>query len=198
MIGRLKGKIIFREQKRLILDVGGVGYALYVSLDTFKKISRRTENQEMIFWTHLHVREDALQLYGFLEKAEVEFFEMLIAISGVGPKSAIGILGVASLDTLKRAIASGDTSYLSKVSGIGRKTAEKIVLELKDKLVGTIGAGLADAARKGEEDALDALQSLGYSLREARDVLKEIPPAVEGAEARIKAALKLLSNPHTK
>lgn len=193
MIGRLKGKIIFREQKRLILDVNGVGYALYVSLDAFKKISRRTENDEMIFWTHLHVREDALQLYGFLEKAEVEFFEMLIAISGVGPKSAIGILGVAPLDTLKRAIASGDTSYLSKVSGIGRKTAEKIVLELKDKLGGIIGAGSEDAARKGEEDALDALQSLGYSLREARDVLKEIPPETEGAEARIKAALKLLS-----
>lgn len=194
MIGRLKGKIIFREQKRLILDVNGVGYALYVSLDTFKKISRQAESQEIIFWTHLHVREDALQLYGFLEKAEVEFFEMLIAISGVGPKSAIGILGIAPPDTLKRAIASGDTSYLSKVSGIGRKTAEKIVLELRDKLGGAAGAGPADAARKGEEDALDALQSLGYSLREARDVLKEIPPETEGAEARIKAALKLLSN----
>jgi len=196
MIGRLKGKIIFRAQKHLILDVNGVGYALYVSLDTLKKISRQMESQEIIFWTHLHVREDALQLYGFLEKAEVEFFEMLIAISGVGPKSAIGILGVAPLDLLKRAIASGDTSYLSKVSGIGRKTAEKIVLELRDKLGGTAGADSEDAAIRGEEDALDALQALGYSLREARDVLKEIPPEVKGVEARIKAALKLLSKPH--
>ncbi|MBI2628239.1 MAG: Holliday junction branch migration protein RuvA [Candidatus Niyogibacteria bacterium] len=193
MIGRLKGKIIFREQKRLILDVNGVGYALYVSLDAFKKISRQTENQEIIFWTHLHVREDALQLYGFLEKAEVEFFEMLIAISGVGPKSAIGILGIASLDLLKRAIASGDTSYLSKVSGIGRKTAEKIVLELRDKLGRAAGAGSEDAVIKGEEDVFDALQALGYSLREARDVLKEIPPEAEGTEARIRAALKLLN-----
>ena len=182
----------------MILDVNGVGYALYVSPDTFKKISRQAENQEIIFWTHLHVREDALQLYGFLEKAEVEFFEMLIAISGVGPKSAVGILGVAPLDTLKRAIASGDISYLTKVSGIGRKTAEKIVLELRDKLGGAAGVGSGDAGIKGEEDALDALQTLGYSLREARDVLKEVSPETEGAEARIKAALKLLGNPHTK
>ncbi|MEK7647354.1 MAG: Holliday junction branch migration protein RuvA, partial [Patescibacteria group bacterium] len=132
MIGTLRGKIIFYGEKHVILDVAGVGYKVYALPFTIQAIAAKQgkKDEAAIFWTHLYVRENALDLYGFAERAEVEFFEALISISGIGPKSATGVMSVAPLDTLKMAIASGETSYLSKVSGIGRKTAEKIIVEL--------------------------------------------------------------------
>ena len=127
-----------------------------------------------------------------MRRSELELFEMLISISGIGPKSAIQIMGLAGVETLKKAISSEDVSYLTKVSGIGKKTAQKIVLELKDKL----GAG--EAHHKGElreeSDAVLALQSLGYSQGEAREALKEVGEKTKGAGARIKEALKILGN----
>ena len=150
-----------------------------------------TKNSETFsLWTHLHVRENALELYGFLEYAELEFFEMLIQISGIGPKSALGVLSVAAIDTLKKAISSGETSYLTKVSGIGRKTAEKIILELREKLGDLSEAG--KTMLKGEQDVLGALESLGYSVNEAREALRHIPENIEGTNNRIKEALKNL------
>jgi len=121
--------------------------------------------------------------------AELELFETLNAVSGVGPRTALGVLGIAPVDTLKRAIAAGETSYLTKVSGIGRKTAERIIIELREKM----GKGLEGSDEfKHEEDALDALRSLGYSLREARDALQKVPQDVKGASDRIKSALNVL------
>ena len=143
------------------------------------------------FWTHLYLREDTVELYGFLEYSELEFFEILIQISGIGPKSALGVLAVAPLDTLKKAISSGETSYLTKVSGIGRKIAEKIILELKDKM-GKIGSAEEGIFLREEGDVLKALRSLGYSLEEAREALKKLPSEIEGAEKRVKEALKIL------
>jgi len=127
-----------------------------------------------------------------LHFAELEFFETLIQISGIGPKGGLGIMSVAPLDTLKKAIASGGTSYLTKVSGIGRKTAEKIILELRDKLSakGVTVAGIPEL--KEESDALDALVALGYSQFEARDTLSSVPEEIRGASERVKAALKRL------
>ena len=133
-----------------------------------------------------------MSMYGFFERQELELFEMLIGISGVGPKSAIGVLSVASVDALKSAIASGDTSYLTKVSGIGKKNAEKIVLELRDKLGGPGGSGGTETGRKEEVDAIEALKSLGYSQREAREALKDVADSVKGTSHRVKAALKNL------
>src|SRR3989344_3750372 len=122
-------------------------------------------------WTHLHVRETDMELYGFSAYAEMQFFEVLIGISGIGPKSALGILGIAPLDTLKRAIAAGESAYLTKVSGIGKRMAEKIIVELRDKLG---GAAMPEGVRTelaADADVLDALIAMGYSQREAREAL---------------------------
>lgn len=190
MISYIEGKILLRGERFVVIDGGGVGYRIFVGPETFKKLPGGGEKAKI--WTYLYVRENALELYGFLDFAELEFFETLIQIPGIGPKSALGILGVAPLDTLKRAIASEDTSYLTKVSGIGRKVADKIVVELKEKLgKGGIYTG-PDPDLREEEDALLALQSLGYSQRQAREALREVPQKIQGTQDRVKAALKIL------
>ncbi len=190
MISCLEGKVIFKGERFIIIDVNGVGYRVFVGTDFFGKINKKEEKIKV--WTHLHLREDAIELYGFLEYAEVEFFGILIRISGIGPKSAMGVLGVAPLDTLKSAIAAGETSYLTKVSGIGRKIAEKIILELKDKM-GRVGYAGEESIFSKEEDVLKALRTLGYSYSEAREAIKQLPRDIESAENRVKEALKILS-----
>jgi len=184
MIGSIKGKIILKTEKFLLIETGGVGYKVNVSPDVLSKIK---QGQEVFLFIHTHVREDILDLYGFLSQEELEFFEMLINISGIGPRSALAILGIASIDTLHRAIGTGDIGYLTKVSGIGKKTAEKIIIELRDK----VGEEKEGASLQGELDALEALKSLGYSQNEAREALKKVP-AEASTNARIKEALKIL------
>ncbi len=188
MISRIEGKIRMKGAKFLIVDVNGIGFRVFAGSQTLKNSPKAGENISL--WTHLHVREDAMELYGFTECAELEFFEMLIQISGIGPKSGLGVLAVAPLDTLKRAIAGGETSYLTKVSGIGRKTAEKIILELREKL-GDMGEA-SGLTLKEDRDVLDAMESLGYSKQEAREAIKEIPKTITGASQRVKEALKIL------
>lgn len=188
MIISLEGKVTFKGLRYVILEVGGIGYKVFVSPETLRKVSQ-SDGKIKIF-TSLYVREDALELYGFLTLAEMELFETLNGVSGVGPRTALGVLGVGSVDMLKRAIASGETSYLTKVSGIGRKTAERIIIELREKM----GKGVEGSDEfRHEEDALDALRSLGYSLREAREALNKVPQDIRGASERIKAALNVLS-----
>ena len=189
MIGSISGTIRHKDLHSLLVDCNGVGYKIFVPTD----IALEAENGESVFlWTHLSVKETALDLFGFSEKEELDLFELLITISGIGPKTALGILNVASPATLRQAVASEDTSYLTKVAGIGKKNAEKIVLELRDKLVTS-----KDDIRKdlrGEGDVLEALISLGYNERDARDAVKKLPKDVEGTSERVKAALKLLNN----
>jgi len=189
MISHVTGKVLLKGNRFAIIDVSGVGYKVYISVETMRMISGK--EGEVSLWTHLAVRENALDLYGFYNYAEIELFEMLIGISGVGPKSALGIMGVAPLDTLKTAIASGDTSYLTKVSGIGKKNAEKIVLELRDKL-GVLKNESAEGVMREESDVVDALATMGYSVSEAREALKQVPQEISGTSARIKEALKNL------
>ena len=188
MIGYLKGSVISLEEKSLLLDVGGVGYRIFASLDTLATL-KKNKATEVALFTHLSVREDALDLFGFFSKEELRFFEQLIGISGIGPKSALGILTSSSVDRLSAAIASGDTGYLTKISGIGRKTAEKIVLELREK----IGVIEESTGLREETDALEALRALGYGEREIRDALKK---SLSGASTkeRIRDALKILSS----
>lgn len=186
MIARLTGSIVLSGAHHVVLDVGGVGYKIGATLETIRKTAGK---KDVTLFTHLAVREDALDLYGFLDASELSFFELLIGISGIGPKTAIGILNVAPAETIRKAISSGDSSYLTKVSGIGRKTAEKIMLELKDKF-GAVDAG--GATVKEEVEAIEALQSLGYTLSEARTALKNVPENAS-TEERIKHALKKLS-----
>src|SRR3989344_2102288 len=185
MISYIEGKIKLRGNKFLTIIANGLGYKVYTLPDTLRK-----SGDTASLWTHLRVKEDVLELYGFESYPELEFFETLIQISGIGPKSAMGILSIAPLDTIKKAIASGEISYLTKVSGIGKKTAERVIIELRDKM-GKLGE--ADKTMfKEEKDVLAAIVSLGYSLSEAREAIKKIPDSVTGVNARIKEALKIL------
>jgi len=187
MISHLKGKILRKNEAYLVLDVNGVGYKIFATSNTLGTL--KTEDVEL--WTHLAVRENSHDLYGFLNSEELEFFELLISISGIGPKTALSILNVANLKTLRQAVIHGNTAHLVKVGGIGKKNAEKIVLELQGKLgerLETEGVTLRE-----EEDVLEALTSLGYSHREARDALKSVEKNVTGTGEKVKRALKILS-----
>jgi len=186
VIGFIEGKIKYSTDRYVIVNVNGVGYKVYISANTFKKLPKIGEKAE--FYTHLYVREGIMDLYGFLDKKDLEFFELLISISGIGPKGAINILNVASVETLKKAIANEESSILTKVSGIGKKTAEKIILELKNK----VGGEFADGKFGAGGEAIDALIGLGYKLHEAREALKRVPEDVEDVGEKVKAALKLL------
>lgn len=188
MISALSGTVRHKDLHSLVVDVGGVGYKVSVTTDVALEAN---PSSPIFLWTHLAVRETSLDLYGFLDKAALEVFELLITISGIGPKTALGIMNVASPEMLRQAVGTGDTSYLTRVSGIGKKNAEKIVLELKDKLKVSEGDRTLDT--KGEGDALEALVSLGYSERDSREALKQVPKETSGASERVKAALKVLS-----
>jgi holliday junction DNA helicase RuvA len=189
MISRLTGTIVHSDLKYLVLDVQGVGYKVAVGPDIFSKMDKKGP---ITLWTYLAVREDAMDLYGFISLAELKFFELLITISGIGPKTAMGILNVASVHSLETAIQTQDTTHLTKVSGIGKKMAEKIVLELKDKVIESSGSAESQAIMKNDADALEALKSLGYSPTEARDALKELPKSITKTNDKIKEALKIL------
>jgi holliday junction DNA helicase RuvA len=190
MIAQLEGQVVHAAERYIIIDVSGVGYRVFVSTDTRAKVTSGAQTVRL--WTHLAVREDALDLYGFLTRAELETFELLISISGVGPKSALAIISLAPPEVLHKAIAAGDSTYLTRVSGIGKKIAEKIVLELKDKLA-TLEEHGGKEEMEQEADALEALKSLGYNLREAREALRAVPLEVVDTGARIKEALRLLA-----
>ena len=187
MIGFVEGKIESANDKYAIVNVNGVGYKIFISLNTFKNLPEKGNKVKL--YTHLHVRENIFDLYGFLKLEELEFFELLVSISGIGPKGALAILCVASVKTLKKAIISGDSEILTKVSGIGKKMAEKVVLELKNKI--------DDVSVDGEKishdnEAIDALVALGYKLTEARDALRKIPEDIKEVGEKVKQALKTL------
>jgi Holliday junction DNA helicase RuvA len=189
MISRLTGSVVHSDLKYIVLDVQGVGYKVSVGPDLVTKLDKKGP---VTLWTYLAVREDAMDLYGFPTLGELKFFELLITISGIGPKTAMGVLNVASVHALETAIQTGDTTHLTKVSGIGKKMAEKIVLELKDKVIETSGSAEHQALMKNDADALEALKSLGYSPTEAREALKELPKTLTKTQDKIKEALKIL------
>lgn len=187
MISSITGKIIFKALGFIILETeGGIGYKIYAGPDI---LNEPKDSSHIKIWTHLHTREDGIDLYGFKNYAELEFFETLIKVSGVGPKSALAFFNLAPVDVLKNAIASGEAAYLTKVSGIGRKTAEKIVVELRDKFGGKDGV---EFRFKEDEEVFEALQSLGYAPKNIREAINKIPSELKGAENRIKEAIKIL------
>ncbi len=187
MITLLDGQIELKGEKFAVVNVAGVGYKVFAGLETLQKIPEKGGSVKL--WTYQHVRENAIDLYGFLHFAELELFETLLNVPGIGPKGGLGVLNIAPVDTLKKAIASGDISYLTRVSGIGRKTAEKIVLELKEKMSGR-GVTVEAPELKEEADVLEALVSLGYSPREVREALAQIPPEIVSVEKRVKEVLR--------
>ncbi len=176
----------YKDVKFIVLQVGGVGYKVFLASDL---IERLRESENVSLWTYLAVREDALTLYGFEEKEGLDFFEMLISISGIGPKTALGVINTATIPTLKKAISSEDISHLVKVSGVGKKIAEKIVLELKGKF---IHESSDDINLRDEIDTIEALKSLGYSQSQAREALKQIDKTITNPSERVKQALKIL------
>ncbi len=189
MISSLSGKVLHKDLNHIVIEVGGVGYKVFVQTSTALE-TKVSENASL--WTHLSVRETSLDLFGFPEKETLEIFELLITISGIGPKTALGILNVASPETLRQAVSGGDTSYLTRISGIGKKNAEKIVLELKGKLHAKEEDGKTSVSR--DTDVLEALISLGYKERDAREALKKVPEDIEDTSERVRGALKNLNN----
>ena len=162
MISNLHGKIIEIGPRSVILDVSGVGYRVAMTDDSLHGLKT---GSDMTLYTHFAVRENSQDLYGFTSKKERDFFELLITVSGIGPKTALNILSLASGEQLANAVRTGSVAHLVKVSGIGKKTAEKIVLELKDKL-GSISGSMSDesaALMSSDADAIEALKALGYS-----------------------------------
>jgi holliday junction DNA helicase RuvA len=189
MIARIEGIIVHIAEKFIIVDVSGVGYKLSITSET---ITSSILGDHVSFWVHTAVRENSIDLYGFKSINEMSFFELLLDVSGIGPRGALSILAIAPLDTLKRAIAMGDMGYLNKVSGIGKKTAEKIIIELRDKLQDYKNDGDTPGLLRDESDIVEALKSLGYSQNEAREALKQVPATTLGTNARIKEALQII------
>ena len=192
MLSYLRGKIKYKKNNFLIIDVQGVGYKVYVNESSLAEIILDSELELFIYQ---HVREDALDLYGFKTMDDLEMFEMLLSVSGVGPKSALGVSAVASSIDLREAISRGDSSILIKVSGIGKKTAERVVLELREKVgalnIANGGVNSDDTSNfSASADEIDALMALGYSLFEARDTLRKVDPKLKDSGERIKAALR--------
>jgi len=189
MIFFLRGKIAIRNENFIIVEAGGIGYQVFV-LPNFEP---NLELEEIKIYTHLYVREDILKLYGFLDLGELKLFELLISISGIGPKAAQGILSLASPENIKAAIAHGDASILTRVSGIGRKTAERVILELRNKVeVSEEDLGRSGQAVSSDSDVIEALIGLGYRPVQAQAALKDIPPEIASVEEKIKWVLKEL------
>lgn len=189
MIGRLKGTVSAIRPGYAIVSVGGVGYKVFATRELLLSLTQDTETD---IWTHLAVRENILDLYGFSNEEELRLFELLLTVSGIGPKSALAILDIASVETLRSAVSAGNASYLTKVSGIGKKTAEKIVLELRDKV--GVSAESSAASLHGDEEALEAMRALGYSQAEARDALRKVPQGIERSNERLREALRILGS----
>ncbi len=189
MIAYLKGKIINKGQGYIILDVKDVGYQVFINPTMYTALEI---GQEIEFYIHHHIREDAMDLYGFNTPEDLEMFKLLLSISGIGPKSALGVLAVSSVNEIRETIAQGDSSLLTKVSGIGKKTAERVVLELREKVAHLADSGNSQVSALAGSDEIDALMALGYSLQQAREALRKVDPKTKDSGQRIKEALKNL------
>jgi Holliday junction DNA helicase RuvA len=186
MIGYLKGKIIANRQGYIILSVGNVGYKINSSS---KKILKTGDEIEQFM--HHHIREEINDLYGFDTLDELELFQKLISVNGVGPKAGVAILSSAGADRITQAIVTGDTGFFTAVSGIGKKVAAKIILDLRSK-ISSIGDGLSLEEFDKNSDLVDALTSLGYKREEIARLITKIPVEISGVESQVKWCLKNL------
>lgn len=191
MIGRLHGKLLEKAPPQILVDVAGVGYEVDVPMSTFCNLPDL--GQEITLLTHFVVREDALLLYGFATASERQTFRALIKISGIGPRIALAILSGMSADDLALAVEEGNLGLLTRIPGIGKKTAERLILELKGKLVVThANSAVPTTADAAHNDIISALIALGYSEREAVSAVKKLPADV-GVSEGIRQALKALA-----
>jgi Holliday junction DNA helicase RuvA len=190
MIGRLTGVIAEKAPPQVLIDVGGVGYEVDVPMSTFYNLPKLGERTTLL--THFVVREDAQVLYGFGSAAERQAFRQLIKVSGVGPRMALSLLSGLSVAELAQAISVQEAGRLTRIPGIGKKTAERLLLELKGKLGAELGAAPVSVKSEAQADVLQALVALGYSDKEAAAALKALPEDV-GVSEGIKLALKSLA-----
>ncbi len=202
MIALIEGTVYEKTAGEILLMTNGIAFRLHCSFNTVAAVP--SAGHECALYTHLVIRDEAMELYGFLTREERDFFLNLLSVSGIGPKSALLILGSLPLDDLRLAIITGDVGLLSRAQGIGKKTAQRIALELKDKLAkdafsGDIGLEMPGSAETGGgagdalSEAMLALKSLGYSPVEAADALKNVKGQAEAADELIKLALRYMA-----
>lgn len=184
MIASVRGKIIKKNiaKSSVVVETAGVGYGINAPVQTIAKINN---GDEVFLFTHEHIREDARDLYGFETENELDFFLKLINVSGIGPKMGINFISLGNLEEIKKAIDNGKIEFLTSFKGVGRKIAQKIILELKGKL--------ANDEIAPEDEIFGALKRLGYTPQEAKEAVRLIPPSVLGAEARLREALRHLA-----
>lgn len=188
MIGSVNGVVRGMVRDSIVVEVNGVGYRASVPVAILAKTK---EGDPLFLWTHLAVRENSQDLYGFESKEDLAWFELLLTVSGVGPKSALAIMNAVDTATLEKAISGNDPASLSRAFGVGKKTAEKIVLELREKVGGTS----AVARESGTDgDVMDALEGLGYSSREAREAVRAVSKDIVDTEAKIREAIRIASH----
>jgi len=188
MISYLKGTIQYVGQNYIEVAVNNIGYKIFMTDDYLTKAK---SGKEVEIFTHQHVREDALDLFGFDNREQMELFEKLIGVSGIGPKTALGVLSAATIEEIETAVINDDVSVLTKVSGIGAKTAERIVLELKNKYKGKVAPSSGGGKASDDADVIDGLVGLGYSADQARGALRQVDKDL-GTDEKLKACLKIL------
>ena len=191
MLYYLTGKLIQKKENYFIMETGGFGLQIFASLTTLKNLPGPDEAVKI--FTHLHIKEDAWDIYGFSNKSEMEFFEKLLSVNGVGPKTALNIMNIDSAERLMAAINEGRVDLLTKASGIRKKTAERVVVELRGKF-GQIDSGEIAGIMESDSDIMDVLQNLGYTKSQAKQAISKVDPKIKNIEDRIKAALKILKN----
>jgi len=192
MIGFLTGKIISLKPTRLLMDVNGVGYSIKISLTTFEEIS---DKEIISLFIHTNVKEDSITLYGFFTESEKQMFELLISVSGVGPKIGLSILSGIRVEDLRFALQSGDISRIVAVPGIGKKTAERLSLELRNKVTDIVEEGIETPVSSIRTESVSALTTLGYNLKQAEKIVREIlveKPDID-IEELLKESISLLS-----
>ena len=190
MIGTLKGVIEYREDPFLIVDVNGVGYKVLVPNSVLSKVNSLGDSIKL--FTHTHVREDLLELYGFTDPMDLKVFAMLISVSGVGCRTALGIFSVGSRSDIVQAISKGDVSFFTSVPRLGKKNGQKIIIELKNKVGANGDIDLSDDQGMEQQELITALKGFGFSAREAQDAIRGLDGKGETIEDKVRLALKYL------
>ncbi|MBL7021938.1 Holliday junction branch migration protein RuvA [Patescibacteria group bacterium] len=190
MIAYIKGTIIHKNDKFIILENGDIGYQIF---STEVVLNSAKEGEIIKLFIHQQVKEDTLDLYGFSNMDELDFFKHLLSISGVGPRSALAVLSIAKIEDIKQAIYQGDPTLLKKVSGIGQKTAERIVVELKNK-VSALTSATGEMFKGVSDELIDALEALGYKPNIIRQAISQLPEDIKDLQEKVKATLKIINN----
>jgi Holliday junction DNA helicase RuvA len=188
MISALRGRIGAKGESYVIVDVGGVGFKVFVPSTSLDRLGG--VGQEVSLFTHMHVRENELALYGFGSSDELQLFELLLGVSGIGPKVGLKIVSLMSTETLREAIATGDAAMLTRIPGIGKKIAERVMVDLKDKLGVSLEFVSYPALTHADAEVISALTSLGYSITEAQAALRSLPQEELQLEDKVRLALQ--------